>query len=463
MKTGASVFFRSDGRWEARYQKGRNDAGKIQYGFVYGLTKEEAEKKRVDAIRKLNSNAIFSTSNLASTNPNISFFSTDGFDNKKLASFKGKFHLPLDEATAKNIDLCFLESTEPCSIAFFLCLHLGLSSFEAVALSFEDIDLENRIITVNKSATNLCRKLVLTPINSRTIPMTNEVYSQLMQWCIKDKKKSYFVFNNSPKLVESSKTIETKFRKIIKAKTTYSNLSSGVLRSTFIRRCLEANMNIETVCALTGANKSQLYRFFGGYIKADITVIKRLDNFDHERKTERKQLNLLIIGAGSHGHGVKETAERLGVFQSIKFLDDSITGEDIIGKCSDYIKFYDEFPVAFVAFGNNELRRTWTKKLREARFMLPRLIHPNTMVSNNVEIGEGSIIMAQATVNSGAFIGESCIIAPNSMIGFDCNVGSFSHIDCGGIVMKGVQVPEMSVIESGSVYRNWPHAVDSTY
>lgn len=454
MKTGASVFFRSDGRWEARYQKGRNDAGKIQYGFVYGLTQEEAEKKRAEAIRKVNANADFSTSMLASINPNISSFSTNSFGNKKSPNTKGKFDLPLDEATAKRIDSCFFESTELCSIAFFLCLHLGLSPFEAVALSFGDIDLENRVITVKKSATNSCRKLVLTTINNRTIPMTNEVYSQLIEWCIGDKEKSHFVFNNSPELVESSKTIEAQFRKIIKAKIDSKNLSSGVLRSTFIRRCLEANMNIETVCALSGADKNQLYRFFGGYIKADIKAINRLESFEKHREIEHAQLNLLILGAGSHGHGVKETAERIGVFQNIKFLDDNIIGANIIGKCSDYIKLRYEFPVAFVAFGDNELRRTWTRKLREAMFILPHLIHPGTMVSNNVEIGEGSIIMAQATINSGAVIGESCIIAPNSMIGFDCKIGSFSHVDCGGIVMKDAQVAEMSVIDSGAVYRS---------
>ena len=66
-------------------------------------------------------------------------------------------------------------------------------------------------------------------------------------------------------------------------------------------------------------------------------------------------MNLLILGARSHGHSVKEIAESLRVFQKISFLDDKETVEYIIGKCSDALKFKDECPCAFVAIGNNEV------------------------------------------------------------------------------------------------------------
>ena len=62
-------------------------------------------------------------------------------------------------------------------------------------------------------------------------------------------------------------------------------------------------------------------------------------------------MNLLILGAGSHGHSVKEIAESLRMFQKISFLDDKITREDIIGKCSDALKYKEEYPCALVAMG----------------------------------------------------------------------------------------------------------------
>lgn len=45
MSKGENIFKRKDGRWEARYIKGRELSGKIKYGFCYGKTYKEAKEK----------------------------------------------------------------------------------------------------------------------------------------------------------------------------------------------------------------------------------------------------------------------------------------------------------------------------------------------------------------------------------------------------------------------------------
>ena len=45
MAKGENIFKRKDGRWEARYVKGYDSAGKIKYGFCYGKTYKEAKEK----------------------------------------------------------------------------------------------------------------------------------------------------------------------------------------------------------------------------------------------------------------------------------------------------------------------------------------------------------------------------------------------------------------------------------
>lgn len=53
--------------------------------------------------------------------------------------------------------------------------------------------------------------------------------------------------------------------------------------------------------------------------------------------------NLLILGAGSMGRMMQETALRLG-YDDIAFLDDAKKEKDVIGKCCDYeefLKVYD--------------------------------------------------------------------------------------------------------------------------
>lgn len=52
-KKGENIRKRKDGRWEARYRKGRKSDGSILYGYVYAAKYSEAKEKRDEAIRTL--------------------------------------------------------------------------------------------------------------------------------------------------------------------------------------------------------------------------------------------------------------------------------------------------------------------------------------------------------------------------------------------------------------------------
>ena len=53
MKKGDNIRLRSDGRYEARYIKKRNEDGKIIYGYCYGQTEQEAREKREYQLNKM--------------------------------------------------------------------------------------------------------------------------------------------------------------------------------------------------------------------------------------------------------------------------------------------------------------------------------------------------------------------------------------------------------------------------
>ena len=155
----------------------------------------------------------------------------------------------------------------------------------------------------------------------------------------------------------------------------------------------------------------------------------------NENKTPTK-LNLLILGAGSHGRNIKEMAESLRVFSKVRFLDDNAIGEDIIGQCRNAVDFRSEYICAFVAIGDNKKRRKYAKLLKEWKFIMPSIIAGSAVISPKATIGEGVAILPQSTVNE-SVIGDFCILASNSLVNNDAQVGSFSHVDCGGIVLKG--------------------------
>lgn len=170
-----------------------------------------------------------------------------------------------------------------------------------------------------------------------------------------------------------------------------------------------------------------------------------------EAKEPARQLNLLILGAGSHGKNIFEIAESLGIFEKISFLDDHAEGDKIIGKCRDAVKFIHEYPCAFIAIGDNKKRMRFAKLLREQNFILPKIVSPAAHISRDAVIGEGSCVLPQATVNDST-VGEFCIVASNSLVSIDCKLGAYSHVDEGAVCPKKSRVPEGTWVKSGEIW-----------
>lgn len=185
----------------------------------------------------------------------------------------------------------------------------------------------------------------------------------------------------------------------------------------------------------------------------DEVIAKRTElvGTEDERQRFPTELNLLILGAGSHGRNVKEIAESFRIFKKISFLDDKAEGPEIIGTCKDAMKYRNEYGCAFVAIGDNKKRMKYARFLKERNFILPSIISPSATVSPSASIGEGVAILPQSTVGD-AEIGDFCILASNSLVSTDSVVCDYSHIDCGAIVMKNTRVPEGTWVKSGEIF-----------
>ena len=203
------------------------------------------------------------------------------------------------------------------------------------------------------------------------------------------------------------------------------------------------------------ASGKTLYGSVYGQTKED--ALKRRETLLLEiarRESEQSsELNLLILGAGTHGRDVMEIAESLHIFRKISFLDDNIEGENIVGRCEDVSSFRKEYPCAFVAIGNNMIRRKYTQILSDCYFLIPSIVSPDASVSPKAKIGKGVAILPQARVGE-AEIKDFCILSSNSLVNSDAVVGSFSHIDCGGIVLKGDCVPDDTQVKCGGIFRS---------
>ena len=479
MRTGPSVFKRADGPWEARYRKGRDKKNnRIIYGSVYGPTKEEATRKRNEILMLLypESDSGFHTENEkliadpfeSGDEPVIESDTLQAVINGK--SRKGKIAPPLTEEQENELK-SLLKNADPMdTFPFVLSLYAGLSLYELAVLKWLDIDRNRGRVIVSRTAAPVQRRLAAVLYSMpREIPFTDSVRSCLSLilsgiGTVESKRTNesvenevvntdLYVFGNALLPVTGIQSIHNAFRKLIRNRPEWKDVTPASLRSTFIKNCLQANLNVETVSALTGMERTQLYRSFGQWIQPNIEDISRLDKPNGKEKETGRQLNLLILGAGSHGHSVWETAETLGVFGEIKFLDNYVRNEDVIGGFEDAEHLVDRFPCAFIAIGDNQIRKTWAEKLKSWGYMFPHLISPDTTVSKHVKIGEGTIVMAQATI-SASTIGNFVIVSSNALVSYGADVKDFVNLDSGSIVMKETIVPKSTKVNSGCIYPN---------
>lgn len=164
---------------------------------------------------------------------------------------------------------------------------------------------------------------------------------------------------------------------------------------------------------------------------------------------------LLILGAGGHGKVVAEIAVYMNKWNEISFLDDNldlkeVNGHKVIGTISDYKQHRDKYEYAFVAIGNNKLRLRLIEELLENEYEIPILIHPFTAISDRVEIGMGTVVVAGAIINTNTSIGKGCIINTTSSIGHDCVVGDGVHISSGANIGGTTTIGKHSWISIGS-------------
>jgi len=166
---------------------------------------------------------------------------------------------------------------------------------------------------------------------------------------------------------------------------------------------------------------------------------------------------LLIIGAGGHGKVVADIALYMNKWKHIAFLDDKNIkfqmGIEVIGKTTEAFKYIGDWDI-FVAIGDNGIRENIQNELKAEGASFPMLIHPTAVIGRNVEIGEGSVVMANAVINCCTKIGSGCIINTGATIDHDNYIEDYVHISPGVNLAGSVRIGKGAWIGIGSVVIN---------
>ena len=178
---------------------------------------------------------------------------------------------------------------------------------------------------------------------------------------------------------------------------------------------------------------------------------------------------LIIIGAGGHGKVIADAALKNG-YTNICYIDDHATGDvmgfPIIGTSADIERLNDGSTDFIIGIGNNEVRKT-IAETHNVNWV--SIVHPSAQIAFNVEIGKGTVVMANAVVNVCATVGEHCIIntgaivehdnvienyahiSPNVALGGTVRIGSLTHVGIGATVKNNTEICSECTIGAGAV------------
>lgn len=189
--------------------------------------------------------------------------------------------------------------------------------------------------------------------------------------------------------------------------------------------------------------------------------------------------NIVLIGSSGHAKVIIDIVRRAGRYAIAGLLDEHReVGEQTLG--CQVIGRENQLPTlvkahgltgVVIAVGDNDVRAAIASRVQAQCPGLPLMsaIHPRATVAEDVEIGEGTVVMAGVTVNPGASIGRGCILntqasldhdsvmedfaslAPRVATGGHCRIGVGVAVGIGAVLGHGVHVGAHTVIGASSL------------
>jgi len=160
---------------------------------------------------------------------------------------------------------------------------------------------------------------------------------------------------------------------------------------------------------------------------------------------------VIIIGAGGHGRVISDIITKQNDIV-YGYLDDADINFNvkILGKIKDCVKYMDKYFV--IAIGDNMIRKKIAKDYPHLKYYTA--VHPDSIISSDVIIGEGTCIMANAVINKAAVIGKHCIVNTHATVEHDSIISDFVHISPNATLCGAVSVGECTQIGAGATIKN---------
>ena len=176
---------------------------------------------------------------------------------------------------------------------------------------------------------------------------------------------------------------------------------------------------------------------------------------------------MILFGAGGHVKSVMDIAHSIEERITLIYDDNPLVESIFDIPVQKYI-IGGIIPIEtwVITIGCNRVR----KVVRERLFgKFGVLVHKTASISHWAKIGNGTVVMAQAVINAGAFVGNHCIINSGAIVEHDCILEDFvhlspnvglggavtikegSHIGTGACIIPGITIGKWATVGAGAV------------
>lgn len=154
-------------------------------------------------------------------------------------------------------------------------------------------------------------------------------------------------------------------------------------------------------------------------------------------------------------------AQGVELYRPLGFLDDdparrgqSLYGYPVLGPISCLSQWGEALVVTAIGSSASFSRKpALLEGLGLPRQRFATIIHPSAQVSGWAQLGQGCVVLQQATVCAGAQVDDHVVVLPSSVISHDAHIADYTIL-AGGVIVSGfVKVEKNCYLGAGSTIR----------
>lgn len=156
---------------------------------------------------------------------------------------------------------------------------------------------------------------------------------------------------------------------------------------------------------------------------------------------------MYLYGASGHAKVIIDALSASGI-EVDELFDDDLSINELMGIPVKHV-WNNESPV-IISIGNNFTRKQIAEKLNCS---FGNAIHPSAIISPHALIGEGTVLMQGAILQSCSHVGKHCILNTGATVDHECVIEDYVHVSPQATLCGNVHIGEGAWIGAGAVVR----------